>query len=273
MGKLRSATGMMLAFSSLIISADSCHFGTEIPFDFETQVLVYSDINANGIFDEGEEPIPNAIVTLVFFPSGRDIQRTDGDSQMIYPTDDTGNVILRGDTFRYYEVGALTPCGYHATKVMRQSFDKDMPFYQLGFVPDQPQTGSSSLEIHFWIDQDGDGTRDPGEEDMAGTDVELNTFWDGMYGSDITSGSVGYYFPLKTDDGGHVRLDLGNVCESFSLGRITVNGRIQKVETTYVSPNVKAVDYSTNTNKVIGYEFDIKTGETSIEWGVRLTDF
>lgn len=278
---LRRNIIIVLAVASLFVSADMCHLRPVKPFLFETQVTVYSDRNANGKLDEGEPPIPGAVVTLVSFSSVEPIQgngkpiysvQSYGDDSMAVLTDENGQVAFSGDTFRYYEIGILKPCGYHAVHVPRQNFKKNTAVYEVGYVPDNPQSGLSVLEIHFWLDQDGNGEQTAGENSVANADVKLYTTWDAQESPDDEGGSIGYDFNLKTDNEGKIKLELGNVCERFLVGEYSIQNMLAgtSLETTYISPNVKVIDYEID-RKIDGYEFNTSIGITSIEWGLRVT--
>ncbi len=270
-----------LAITSIFVSADMCHASPTESFPVDTQVSVYSDVNANGKMDKGESPIPGALVTTELFfekPNSPETNKiVDGiqdgtDLWMALLADENGQVTLRGQALEHYDIGVLKPCGYHAIHTPRREFSKNVAVYAVGYVPDKPQTGTSILEIHFWLDQDGNGKQSPGEKNVSNANIELWTTWAAQDDPSDEGGSIGYYFHLKTDSDGKIKLELGNVCDTFHVSNYTIQNMLSRshLETTFLSPNVKAIDYE-NDQKIDLYEFDTKIGITSIEWGLHVT--
>lgn len=198
--------------------------------------LVWLDENGNGIQDEGEKGLPNAVVTLTD-ATGNGVTDANGKPVGSYTTGNDGlysfNNLLEGD----YIVTVAPPAGYSLTKggtdpdedesntdsnckVVDGRFQTAAITLTAGKEPDAKVDGDDAnsnstvdcgmirpvnLGSRIWIDLDGNGKQDGGEPGVPGALITLLTP-DGQPVKDLFGNPVA---PQTTDaDGKYLFTDL-----------------------------------------------------------------
>lgn len=134
---------------------------------------VWYDTNVNGVQDGGEPGLPGITVALDG-PGGPRSTTTDGSGTYLF------DGLVRGD----YVVTVTGPARHDATTPTTHTVDlglgQDYPDADFGFV-------NGSIGDFVWLDQNGDGVQDPGEDGLPDIVVEIT----GPGGDDSTATNAG----------------------------------------------------------------------------------
>ncbi len=138
-----------------------------------TNVVVFVDMNGNGIFDSATEPSDT--------------------------TDNTGAYAITGLVAGTYTVRVVPPPGYTQTYDLTGALDNTA---SAGLTAGQTRTDvdfgyvlPATLGDRVWVDLDGDGVQDTGEPGLDGVTVTLHRASDnGIVGTTTTSGGGAYQF-------------------------------------------------------------------------------
>jgi 5-hydroxyisourate hydrolase-like protein (transthyretin family) len=161
------------------------------------------DVNGNGIFDNGDEPIAGFPICIYDFDVGEECVETDQDGRYSFgerPSvrwyyvyekwDDLLDFGLVSVTPQYgYYVGFLNPGGtFFDWYTGVELSSEEINFFNT--------SGEGSINGTKWKDEDGDGIRDAGEDDVE-ADIQID-----VYRIDPTTGALIYVTTEYTDQDG-----------------------------------------------------------------------
>lgn len=205
----------------LLLFAATCAWGVSVP---EIGDYVWLDVNADGIQDSDEPPVPGVTVELWTASSGW-VKTTTTDSDGLYKFGHYGTS---------YKVRFVLPDGYQFTAANQgndDTVDSDADpvtgeteeFTVTNGIPDYTRDAGlwapSSLGDYVWEDINGDGVQDPDEPGIAGVTLILEGDTDGDGNSDIS-------LTTTTDDNGYYSFEnlvAGSYVVSVDAGTLPVN--------------------------------------------------
>lgn len=176
------------------------------------EVVVFEDSNGNGLYDEGESPIPDVLISYAFNEHGASSRETD-------LTDQTGAVTFTRTYTHHLDIASATPCGYTPTTPTAQSAEHD-EIILFGFKPVDPQQGQAEIRFFVWLDTDEDGQHDPNELPLPHTQFPLGiASYSPDGGTNQYEWSPENYDELMfvTGDDGWGSILLGNTCGPLLL--------------------------------------------------------
>ena len=200
--------------------------------------FVFDDLNGNGVQDSGEPGIGGAEVTLTVTYSTGDVIAlsettfADGSYRFEGLLDEDFNT-SGGIGQPTFVLTAATPLGYAPTSANTggdDSIDSDDGFAgesaelvqgasdntnDFGFVR------NGTIGNYVWLDENGDGVQDAGEDGIAGVTVELRNEADAVIDTTITDANGGYLF---TDVATGVARTVSVVPATLGLGLIHQTG-------------------------------------------------
>ncbi|MBN1177736.1 MAG: hypothetical protein JXD18_00880 [Anaerolineae bacterium] len=188
----------LLALAVLLIVLDTCHHTT---YDREVTVVVFEDLNGDGRRDRDEPAIPDTLVVAVYNVHGSFTHHG-----ML--TDAEGKATVHAVYTHFFNLNVVPPCGYRATTetVFKPQNQRDI---EVGFAADAPRTGSATVRLALWDDQDGDGVRDDGELPPNPMTLYVSVADGNAHSIDQST------LEITTDAEGLAELDLGNSCSTL----------------------------------------------------------
>jgi hypothetical protein len=157
-------------------------------------------------------------------------------------TNEEGEVTINAEYSHFFNVVVVPPCGYRPTTktAFRPEGTRRL---EVGFAPDAPRTGTATVRLHLWHDENANGEQDAGESPLAGQIVYVDVEGDHNLNRGVTE--------ARTGADGWATLKLGNSCGTVWL-RVPDNW---STPAGLVERDWQAVTYD--------------LGETTIEWGLE----
>ena len=211
-------TTTLVAPNTTIFSEDDGFF---VPDPNETGTLtghLYLDENGDGLQNDGEADLPDIDIEIIDSQSNIQIVSTDADGDWSV-TIPTGNAISDIDeTDPDFPAGAIQTEGTDPTTTLvvpnTSTFSENDGF----FVPDPNETGT--LTGHLYLDENGDGTQNVGEADLADIDIEIT---DSQSNIQIVSTDANGDWSVTIPTGNAIS-DIDETDPDFPLGAIQIEG-------------------------------------------------
>ena len=208
----------------------------------KVEILAYEDLDGDGKHAKDEMPLPNTLVLATTNVHGNF-------TQSVLLTDAAGKASIEAEYTHYFDIHALTPCGY--TNTTRTSLSAlDGKKHEFGFQPVDGKIASSptrNLVFALWQDTNRDGIRQPAEPALSGVDL--------AFGVDDNYDFYNNEFSVTTGANGKATLNVGNSC-----GVLTA-APVDGWDITAFSQN-----YEIKENGTLTFEYNDTTHE--ISWGL-----
>jgi len=246
-------------FQVFILFLASCRAiapGAEKTQGVTASIQVFEDTDGDGKQSKGEMPIPGALVVAVTNVHGTFTQHA-------ALTDEEGKASFDADYTHYFDIRAVTPCGYTRTtpETLSAAGKSSLSKYSFGFKPatgTSPKPASTSLRFQVWQDINRDGIRQENEPPLGGVRLDFTPAL-GTSPRPNQKHLVGFLDEnelfAETNDMGEAVLEVGNACGAMQVAPIYDWG------TTGFGPTGEHDE-----NGAITFQYDAQSAV--FEWGV-----
>lgn len=224
----------LLALAILLGVLDTCPHTIQ---DASPTIAVFEDLDGDGRQDRDEPPIPNTLIVSVFNMHGTF-------SHLGLLTDEKGEVTIDAEYSHFFNVIVVGPCGYEPTTetALRPESTRRI---EVGFAPKAARTGTATVRLHLWHDENGDGQQNGDETPLADQIIYVDVTEEGDH--NLNRGTL----EIRAGADGWATLQLGNSCGTIWL-------QVPDNWSTHAGLDERewqAVTYA--------------LGETTVEWGLE----